>query len=120
MISDLIPNYKRKFYIIDCITNKICLNLDLTKVFCVQEGNQIFVKGFEGTLMLRKYFNNKFDAHDFEKNWWLNLNTIIEYNNNFLLKLYGNNLSRFKSTMTVLTCNLKTFYTENKDIGYVI
>jgi len=37
-----------------------------------------------------------------------------------LLKLYGNNLNKFKATMTVLTSNLKTFYKENKALGYTI
>lgn len=94
------------------------LDLNYLRFYTKIENNAMHILGLEMDELEVMTFKTEAEAAKFEKEWWLNLNNVVDYNNRYLLRTYSGNPGKYKMLQAELQSNLKRFYNQYKNEGY--
>lgn len=111
------PECKKRFFL-EADNGGALMDLNLIRFYTKVDNNYFMIHGLEMEIIETKKFESEAAALEYEKNFWLNLTNILDYNNTYLTQTYSNNVGKYKMLLTQLQNNLKRFYNQNKSFGY--
>ncbi len=111
------PEGKKRFFI-EADDGGALMNLNLTRIYTKVEGKTVYIRGLEMDLLEKKEFPTNVEAEQFDKDFWLNLKNVLDYNNEYLINTYSSNPTKYKMLFMKLQNNIKRFFDAHQKDGY--